>query len=78
MKSLKDGIPCTDCGQSFHHSAMHWDHLPGTNKINSIQRLVLSLNRKIILDEIAKCELVCANCHSVRTYSRWVAEHPEE
>ena len=23
-----------------------------------------------ILDEIAKCELVCANCHAVRTFDR--------
>lgn len=26
--SLKEGKPCSDCGQVFHPAAMHWDHLP--------------------------------------------------
>lgn len=26
--------------------------------------------RETILDEIGKCELVCANCHAVRTFER--------
>ena len=49
---------------------MEWDHLPGTEK-----KLVLADTRRAaharqrILDEIAKCELVCANCHRERTFS---------
>ena len=30
----------------------------------------------MICSEIAKCELVCANCHAVRTYERRLAESP--
>ncbi len=29
--------------------------------------------RATILEEIAKCELVCANCHAVRTFNRYGA-----
>jgi hypothetical protein len=69
-RSLKIGRPCTDCGDVFHHSAMTWDHLPGTEKRAEVSTLLQRHSRKQILEEIAKCELVCANCHAVRTYNR--------
>ena len=68
-RSLKDA-PCSDCGGRFHHAAMHWDHLPGQAKRGDLGRLINGHSRQTILAEIAKCELVCANCHAVRTYER--------
>ena len=68
-RGLKDA-PCVDCGGRFHHAAMQWDHLPGSVKKNDLGRLVNGHSRAVILDEIAKCELVCANCHAVRSYER--------
>jgi hypothetical protein len=29
--------------------------------------------RETILEEISNCELVCANCHAVRTFNRYGA-----
>src|SRR5688572_20458996 len=58
--SLKDG-PCTDCGGRFHHSAMQWDHLPGYEKLADLGTLARTGNRRRVLEEITKCELVCAN-----------------
>lgn len=69
LAQLKDR-PCTDCGGSFHHSAMQYDHLDAAAKKNSINRLMTKASWKEILEEIEKCELVCANCHAVRTYNR--------
>jgi len=69
-QSLKAGKPCADCGESYHPAAMHWDHLPGFQKLGGVRDLARNLNKKTVLDEIAKCELVCANCHAVRTYER--------
>jgi hypothetical protein len=66
---LKESMPCTDCGGSFHHAAMTWDHLPGREKINDVSNL-RRFSRQAVLAEIAKCELVCANCHAVRSYER--------
>jgi hypothetical protein len=67
---MKRGEPCADCGQVFHPAAMHWDHT-GTDKLINISRAVNNgWSRERILLELAKCELVCANCHSVRTYTR--------
>ena len=63
--------PCVDCGNSFHHAAMHWDHLPGRSKRLEVSNMVArGFRRRTILEEIAKCELVCANCHAVRTFDR--------
>jgi hypothetical protein len=69
---LKAG-PCQDCGGTFAPGAMHWDHRPGENKIADVGWLATRRNRQRILDEIAKCDLVCANCHAVRTAERWRA-----
>jgi hypothetical protein len=62
--------PCSDCGARFHPVAMHFDHRPGENKEFEIGFAVRGYSRKRILAEIAKCDLVCANCHAVRTYRR--------
>jgi hypothetical protein len=49
---------------------MDFDHLDSTDKIGSISQLVNSLYIKKALEEIKKCELVCANCHRMRTWNR--------
>jgi hypothetical protein len=60
--------PCTDCGQTFHPVAMHFDHL-FSNKVFNISKWK-GKTRRELLAEIAKCELVCAVCHALRTYQR--------
>jgi len=70
MDSLKKGIPCRDCGETFPTYVMQWDHLPGHVKVDEIGSMVGSRSRDFILAEIGKCELVCANCHVLRTVAR--------
>jgi hypothetical protein len=59
--------PCADCGKSFPSVAMDFDHRFGTKKLfdigTSMQR-----NWDVILCEIEKCDIVCANCHRIRTW----------
>lgn len=64
LDSLKFN-PCTDCGKTLHPVAMDFDHVRG-GKILSISN---THRRDIILVELTKCELVCANCHRERTVS---------
>jgi hypothetical protein len=68
--SLKDGKPCADCGQTFHPAAMQWDHRPGTLKVDDLSNLRATTSKRRVLEEIAKCDLVCANCHALRTFHR--------
>jgi hypothetical protein len=70
MLSLKTDRPCTDCGKIFPPQVMQWDHLPGNVKLGNISTGIRDRSREEVLDEIAKCELVCANCHALRTFER--------
>src|SRR5207302_274218 len=70
MASIKQGVPCMDCGQAFPVYVMHWDHLPQFKKIGNISVMVASRTRAVVLEELRKCELVCANCHVMRTVGR--------
>lgn len=70
IDALKDA-PCTDCGVKYRPYVMEWDHRPGEVKVMAIsemRRLRLSLEK--ILAEVAKCDLVCSNCHRERTVAR--------
>ena len=61
--------PCMDCGQSFHPCQMQFDHRPGVEKRFTIGRHSgTGVHR--IKREIAKCDVVCANCHALRTWMR--------
>lgn len=62
--------PCTDCGGKFHHCAMDFDHVRG-EKILEIGIMVKRpVSESQLIEELAKCELVCSNCHRVRTWNR--------
>ena len=62
--------PCCDCSGSFPPECMQWDHRPGEAKAADVGWLASRHARKRILNEIEKCDLVCANCHAVRTRQR--------
>ena len=63
--------PCADCGRSFPHYVMDFDHLPGADKKFILSRYkVETRTMQEVVEEIAKCEVVCANCHRVRTFER--------
>lgn len=62
--------PCVDCGGVFPPECMDFDHRPGEIKLFSIGNRTLDVSRAALTAEIAKCDLVCANCHRVRTKTR--------
>src|SRR5919108_6607250 len=45
MAALKEGVPCTDCGAVFPVWVMHWDHLPGYDKLGCVSEFVGSRSR---------------------------------
>lgn len=66
---IKESQPCMDCGFYYPAAIMEFDHLPGCVKIDTIARMVVAQRAwKVIEAEMAKCELVCANCHRYRTH----------
>jgi hypothetical protein len=72
--------PCTDCGLSYPPYVMDFDHVRGDKVANLSQLRNGRAKWEIILAEIAKCEIVCANCHRQRTHLRHTggdAQSPE-
>lgn len=67
MRAAKD-CPCADCGKSYPPYVMEFDHVRGEKKF--ILSAVGTRSKQAILDEIAKCDPVCANCHRERTHQR--------
>ncbi len=60
---------CMDCGYNACADALEFDHRDGTTK-----KFGLATNSScswtVILEEMVKCDVVCANCHRVRTADR--------
>ena len=63
--------PCADCGIEYPYYVMDFDHREGENKKLSLYKIG-GATEKVILAEIAKCDVVCSNCHRERTHQRRV------
>lgn len=61
---------CADCGYNAHPAALDFDHLPGTEKFFRLATMAAGMCREKIDAEMAKCDVVCANCHRIRTAQR--------
>jgi hypothetical protein len=62
--------PCADCGVRYPYYVMEFDHLDSTTKEFNVSAGVTCASYERLLAEIAKCEVVCANCHAARTHQR--------
>ena len=67
LRELKE-VPCEDCKRTYPYYVMQFDHIKD-------KKITLSSNShytstKKMLEEIDKCEVVCANCHAERTAKR--------
>ena len=62
--------PCSKCNKIFHYKEIDFNHIKGV-KTDDVSSLIMKLKPiSIILEEIAKCELVCANCHRLFTFNK--------
>jgi protein-arginine kinase activator protein McsA len=72
QKKLLDiliGRMCSDCGTKDYR-VFEFDHVSG-DKVNNISQLIAEgYSWKVVTSEIEKCEVVCANCHRIRTFTR--------
>jgi hypothetical protein len=75
IREAKD-VPCSDCGRRYPHYVMDFDHRQGEKKCFnlSIAAGQTRLSWAKMQAEIAKCDVVCANCHRERTHQRNLAK----
>lgn len=69
IAQIKLSKGCVDCGYNKNAVALEFDHLPGYVKIKTVASFCYSAWDKIQA-EIDKCEVVCSNCHLIRSASR--------
>jgi hypothetical protein len=73
LAKIKDR-PCLDCGGRFQVAVMDFDHRPGETKTMTLSYIFgLPPNYRRLVQELKKCDVVCANCHRIRTAQRRVA-----
>ena len=74
LKLKYEHLPCMDCLKVLPWCAMDFDHRPGTIKEFRVAYMggVPATTRQVskVEQEIAKCDLVCSNCHRIRTRDR--------
>lgn len=68
LAEIKLQAGCSDCGYRAKSEALDFDHVRGEKEFNLSQRLQMPLRR--LTAEAAKCDVVCANCHRIRTFER--------
>lgn len=61
--------PCMDCGNRFPSECMDFDHRDSNEKSLNVGQMI-GYSIENIQTEIDKCDLVCANCHRIRTHNR--------
>lgn len=55
---------CARCGFDACARALHFHHRDHTQKESTVSQLVRNRGLPDVMAEIAKCEVLCANCHS--------------
>ncbi len=61
--------PCADCGVQYPFYVMDFDHREDEIKEHQLNQIARK-KMKTIENEIAKCDVVCSNCHRERTFQR--------
>ena len=70
IQEVKVERGCADCGYNAHPAALDFDHLPGHVKSFRMASAAAGIKWSVVEAEMAKCEVVCANCHRIRTADR--------
>lgn len=69
IRAAKDR-PCCDCGVRYPPYVMQFDHRRGEKSFTVGDANTRGMPLAKVEREIAKCDVVCANCHAERTYQR--------
>ncbi len=61
-------VPCKDCKLRYPYYVMQFDHVRG-KKLFLISGSYHGKGFQQVKREISKCEIVCANCHAIRSWN---------
>jgi len=77
---IKKNLKCERCSYNKHPAALQFHHRDPNQKEMSIKDLTNRMSKERILEEIKKCEVLCANCHQIlhfeeKPYSKFYLEN---
>jgi len=64
LDDYKANLVCQECGFN-HPAALQFHHRDPSTKVDAVTRMVRSGSWDDVLAEIAKCDVLCANCHLI-------------
>ena len=70
IQSYKLARGCARCGYQEHPKALQFDHMEGNKKSNVSDLIRSDYGLVTIMNEIKKCQILCANCHAIVTHER--------
>lgn len=68
LDEIKLAQGCQECGYKKHPAALDFDHINPSEKEFTIGTSYTSVSIKRLLDEVAKCQVLCANCHRIKSF----------
>jgi hypothetical protein len=75
IQGYKEKMGCFDCGQDYPHYVLEFDHLPEFKKFGVVSHILKKYGPDKAWEEIAKCDVVCSNCHKIRSHDRQFPEY---
>jgi hypothetical protein len=66
-------VPCMDCHIQYPPYVMQFDHRDPAEKCFGLANRKVGSTNAAFLAEVAKCDIVCANCHAERTHKQRIA-----
>ena len=67
---------CTSCGYRKNAAALQFDHRDPTTKEITIAAATHRWSLRKLATEVAKCDVLCANCHAEKTHGQTTTIRP--
>lgn len=69
---IKSKLKCEVCGED-RHWVLDFHHTDPKQKDFEVSKMIRSVSKETILNEISKCKVLCANCHRDLHYQEKIA-----
>jgi len=70
VHKYKESRGCMDCGEKLPYYVLDLDHREPSEKEFTPSRLYKNGSWSVMRAELDKCDVVCANCHRIRTHEK--------
>jgi len=73
LQLLKSKLKCDQCGESDPR-CLEFHHRDPSEKIEGVRHLWHKSSKKTAMDEMEKCDILCANCHRKHHHKLFITD----